>query len=289
MPRRPPRPSHRKTEAAKLSERRLSGSLSTLYDAARAGDVAAGAGIAITDAWTVLQGSMFLRAINALKAARLLTVELQWEFATGPARQLFELLVTAEFVKGQPDPARTATQFARFGFLQQLRGRLEEIEYAQQTGRPVDDDQHAELLRLLEEFDDLREGKDRRRWPRSWSGHATARLADLSPRQPLRRAQYRQLFAAWSEQIHAAPAALISAMYPQVEPEYEPEYSQLLEDDLIHTAEVAAMIVSLYLELWELLPAIPSPEPQERARWGQALIEEARSFDAPAPSRAPSD
>jgi hypothetical protein len=274
------RPSRRKTAAAKLTRRRLSNSLSTLFDVAYAGDVAIGQAIPIDDAWTLLQFGMLLRAINAVKAARPLIVELHWEFAAVSARQIFELLVNAEYVQAQPDPAQAATRFTRFGFLQQTRARLEEMDYSQRTGRPVDPEARARVLELLADFDDLRDGKDHQRWPRSWSGHSTARLAEMSPRQPIRSAQYRQLFTAWSEQIHAAPAALIPAMFPEVDARYD----QLLRDDLANASEVATMIVRLYLELWEVLPAIPNPGSGQFLRWSQALLSEARSFG---PASAP--
>ncbi len=285
MPRRRPQPPRSKTEATKLTRRRLAGSLSALFDIARAADVVAERGISAEDAWSVLQAGMFLRAINAVKAARLLIAELHWEFAAAPARQIFELLVTAEYIRSQADPPRSATQFTRFGFLQQMLARLEEMGYLEQTGRVVNEEVRTELRRLLEDFDDLRVGKNRDRWPRNWSGHSTARLAELSPRQPIRRHQYRQLFNAWSEQVHGSPSALLPGMFPQI----EPEYNDLLEDDLKPSSEVAAMTIILFAELWVMLPAVPSPAEEQRREWSRAIFTEARGFGASMPPKPPSD
>jgi hypothetical protein len=147
-------------------------------------------------------------------------VELHWEFAAGPARQLFELLVNVEYLAAQDDPVIAATKFARFGTLQALLGRLEGLRYTEQTGRPVDQVHKARLLELLADFEDLRQSKNRDKWRQNWSGTSTRDLAELSAHQPLRQAQYFQLFSAWSEQVHAAPAALIPGMFPLINPSY---------------------------------------------------------------------
>ncbi len=105
----------------------------------------------------------------------------------------------------------------------------------------------------------------------------------MSSHQPIRSVQYRQLCAAWSEQIHAALAALMAAMFPEVDARYD----QLLRDDLVNASEVATMIVRLYLELWELLPAIPNPGSGQFRRWSEALLSEALSFGAASTSTSP--
>jgi hypothetical protein len=179
MPRRRPRAPKSKTDAAKLAERALAGSLSALFDAAREGDGVAARGVEVEGPWSLLQASIFLRAINAVKVARLLIVELQWEFAAAPARQIFELVVTAEYIRAQADPRLSSIQFTRFGFLRQMLARLEEMDYEEQTGRPVNEADRTNLRELLADFDDLRVGKNRDRWPRSWCGHSTARLVGL--------------------------------------------------------------------------------------------------------------
>jgi hypothetical protein len=222
---------------------------------------------------------MFLRAINAVKVARLLIVELQWEFAAAPARQIFELVVTTEYIRAQADPRLSSIRFTRFGLLRKMLARLEEMDYAEQTGRPVNEEARTSLRKLLADFDDLRVGKNHDRWPRSWSGHSTARLAELSPRQPIRRAQYRQLFTVWSEQLHAAPAALLPGIFPEI----NPGYRQLLEDDLIEASQLAAMTITLFVELWMLLPAISDPSAEKRREWARAIFEEARGFGAAIP------
>jgi hypothetical protein len=110
----------------------------------------------------------------------------------------------------------------------------------------------------------------------TWCGHSIARLAELSPRQPIRRAQYRQLFTRWSEQVHAAPAALLPGMFPGI----DPSYRQLLEDDLIDASQTAVMTINLFVELWTLLPAVSGPSAEHRREWARAIHEEARGFGA---------
>lgn len=49
---------------------------------------------------------ILLRAVNALKAARLLLEAVHWEFAAAPARQLFDLVVNIEHLNTQGDRER---------------------------------------------------------------------------------------------------------------------------------------------------------------------------------------
>lgn len=50
-------------------------------------------------------------------------------------------------------------------------------------------------------------------WDRSWCGKNIKALAKSSS-ITLREAQYEQLFVLWSEQVHAAPAALMGGVFP---------------------------------------------------------------------------
>lgn len=252
--------------------------MSTLRAAARAGDETLGAGIELVDECTRVDFGILLRAINALKAARLLLMDLHWEFAAGPARQIFELVVNAEYLSAQPDRRQAALQFAKYGVLQEARIQLAVMAYERETGREVDSERETTIKAMLDQgFADFRQGAGGKRWQKSWSGKNTAELASMSPAQPLRSAQYRQLFVTWSEQVHAAPVVLLPNIIPAVEPAME----DLVGDDVVEVAQVGAMCVTLYIELWGLLPGVPPVAAERKARWMTALVEEARSLGAP--------
>jgi hypothetical protein len=260
-------------------KRRLTRTFATLKDAAAAGDAVlaqppAGHLIAFDQA-------ILLRAVNALKSARLLLEAAHWEFAAAPARSLFELVVNLEYVNAQPNREQAAFRFAKFGVLQMIQSQLETAAYERQTGRPVDDERVAVLGRMLEvDYREFRVGKSEKpQWARTWSGKSTRDLAFASPSQPLRQAQYRQLFVAWSEQLHAAPAALLDGFFPRPGETLE----KLMAEEDTRIAETGAMCVTLFLELWHLLPTLPTLERERIAGWRADLAAEARALGAPDP------
>ena len=97
----------------------------------------------------------------------------------------------------------------------------------------------------------------------------------------MRADQYDLLYASWSEQTHAAPAALIETMFPRgLSPE------QIIAGDLVRIVETITMAITLFLELWASLPHVPQAEANQRTEWRTRMIDEARKLGAPVPPSA---
>ena len=205
---------------------------------------------------------------------------MHWEFAAGPARQLFELLVNLEHLNAQANREQAAFRFAKFGLLQTLRAQLQEADYERSTGRPVHEKRVAVMEGMLATgYDEFRVGKEKQRLASSWSGNNTRKLAEASPVQPLRKAQYQQLFVAWSEQLHAAPGSLMDAFFPRPVDAID----EMVEEDDKRVAETGAMCVTLFAELWGQLLTVASLDGSRIMRWQTSLAAEARSLGAPDP------
>jgi hypothetical protein len=202
-----------------------------------------------------------------------------WEFAAGPARQLFELLVNLEHLNTDTDREQAAFRFTKFGLLQTLRAQLEEADYARVTGRRVEEARVAVIQGLLDSgFDEFRAG-EKRRFTKSWAGKSTRDLALASSVQPLRSRQYQLLFVAWSEQVHAAPGSLMDAFFPRSLDKID----EMVAEDDKRVAETGAMCVTLFVELWRQLRTVPALDISEVSRWQTRLAAEARSLGAPDP------
>jgi hypothetical protein len=231
-----------------------------------------------------VQAGAFVRGINALKSVHALAEQSQWEFAAAAVRQLFELLINMEELLRQDDVQDAAMRYVRFGLMQKVRGRYENLVYARDTGRSYD----AELLGGLEElletmFAEFRTvtKKGKVVYAMSWCGKTARQLADASAAR-IRPHQYTQLFSAWSEQAHGSPSTMLDDFLGTKASDLE----GLLQADEPRTAEVIAMAITLFVELWQLLPAIPNPEDGVVKDWTGALIEEAvrwRSDGVPDP------
>jgi hypothetical protein len=260
-------------------KRRLSGTFQVLRDTARAGDAALSEAVPADDHLARFDRGVLLRGVNALKSARLLLEEMHWEFAAGPARQLFELLVNLEHLNAETSREQAAFRFTKFGLLQTLRAQLEEANYEQATGRPVDEARVTVIQGLLDSsFDEFRVG-DQGRLARSWSGKSTRDLALASPVQPLRSRQYQLLFVAWSEQVHAAPASLMDAFFPRSLDKID----EMIAEDDKRVAETGAMCVTLFVELWRQLRTVPALDVSHVVRWQTRLAAEAQSLGASGP------
>jgi len=223
---------------------------------------------------------ILLRAINALKAIRVLCAEWHWEFAVATIRQLFELVINMEQLAAQPDREGAIFRYAKYGLLQTVRHQQLDLLYQQKTGREIDEQRLAVLEQMLEQtFPEFRSvGRTGHiHFARSWSGHDARYLAEHS-RHPLRADQYDLLYASWSEQTHAAPAALLETMFPRgLSPE------RIIAGDLVRIVETITMAITLFLELWALLPHAPQPETSELHEWRTRMIDEARKLGAPIP------
>ena len=223
--------------------------------------------------------AVLMRGINAVKSTRLLLEQAHWEFAAGPVRQLFELLVNMEYVAAHANRDRAAFRYAKYGLLQTVLSQRAAMDYARDTGRPVDQARVAALDTMLERtFPEFRRVTKRGNvaWARSWSGKGTRALAAASP-NPLRVAQYQQLFVVWSEQVHGAPATMLSGIFPLGA---EGGVDEIVAHDDKEIAETAAMAVSLFAELWTTLRNVPALDPRTMGEWMAALMRQARAFGA---------
>jgi hypothetical protein len=176
---------------------------------------------AVTSDEVRLDRAVLSRALNILEAAQILLSVAHWEAASGLARQLFELLVNAEEIGRQDDPAEARLRYGRFGILQHARERLRQVEYNRESGRAVDEG-FAEQLDVLLSSEDFKEfRKPNGMWQEYWSGKSVRMLAAESESE-MRPHQYEQLFRQWSEEAHGAPSTIIREMprstvarYPQ--------------------------------------------------------------------------
>lgn len=224
---------------------------------------------------------VLLRAVNTVKSAQLLLEHSHWEFAAGPVRGLFELVVNMEHLAAQDDRSAASLRFAKFGLLQTIRAQLREMAYQRETGRPVNEERRTTLEALLQSgFAEFQVGgPGSGKWASSWASKTTRALAEQSPYQPLREAQYSQLFVAWSEQVHGAPAALLPAMFPRSVNDID----EIVGDDDIRIAETGSMAITLFVTLWSLLPSLPALDRDVVRRWHTDLMAQARALGAPEP------
>jgi hypothetical protein len=225
--------------------------------------------------------AVYVRGVNALKSARALLEDAHWETASGPARQLFELVVNMEHLAAKADRSAAARRWAAFGVLQRARGELRRVEYDRGTGRRVDEERAAALADAVADgFPEFvrRRTDGRLSFARSWSGKTVRELAEASP-AAIRKDQYEQLFSAWSEEVHGAPAALVDLV---LDDGAGPDWvERAVAADDVECAQVAAMAVVLFLELVRLLPLAPAFDPLDELAWTLVLREEAARFGSP--------
>jgi hypothetical protein len=221
---------------------------------------------------------VLLRASNALKAIRLLCEEAHWEFAAPILRQLFELAINMEFLATQPDREAAIFQYSKYGLLQMVRDQHATLLYDQKTGRSIDSERLQALEQMLaQSFPEFRSvgSNGKVHWKPSWSGHSARYLAERS-KHPLRADQYKLLFSTWSEEAHAAPAALLVNMFPRGLPA-----EQIVSSDDAEAIQAVTMATSYFFELWILLPNVPQLDPVQRLQWTNTMIAEARKHGAP--------
>lgn len=216
--------------------------------------------------------ALLVRGSNALKAARLLCKEGFWESAVGSVRQLFELVLDAEHLARQPDRHAAITLYAKYGLLQMVREQAAELRYDESTGRTIDTQRLTVLESMLEHtFPEFRHvnATGHVRWDKRWSRLDARRLAEQSTHR-LRKKQYELLFTSWSEQVHAAPGALIDDLFRR-----EIDVEKIVRDDVTRSAEALSMGVTLFLELAMLLPSLPQLDPAIVFKWTTVLAHEA--------------
>jgi len=216
--------------------------------------------------------ALLVRGSNALKAARVLCKEGFWESAVGCVRQLFELVLDAEHIARQPDRHAAISMYAKYGLLQMVREQAAELRYDESTGRTVDTERLTMLELMLEHtFPEFRHvnATGRVSWDKRWSRLDARRLAELSTHR-LRKKQYELLFSSWSEQVHAAPGALLDDLFRR-----EIDVERIVRDDVTRSAEALSIGVTLFLELAMLLPNLPQLDPASVFKWTTVLAHEA--------------
>jgi Family of unknown function (DUF5677) len=232
----------------------------------------------------MFDAGVLLRASNALKAVRLLCEQAHWEFAAAILRQLFELVVNVEYIAAQHDRGAAIFRYSKYGLLQATRRQHLTLLYNQKTGREIEVQRLAILEQMLEQtFPEFRRVNDQGtvHWLRSWSGHTARYLAEQSSHR-LRADQYDLLFSEWSEQAHGTPAALMENMFPREAPT-----EQIIALDDAEIIQTVTMAITLFFELWMLLPHVPQVDPHQRLAWTNAMIAEARKHGAPIPPIEP--
>jgi hypothetical protein len=255
---------------------RLSRSFEVLDDVVRTADRALFESDEAMTRLDLIDRAVFVRGINLLKASRILLADGHWEVAASAARQLFELLVNAEYIAREPDRESAWFRYEKFGLLQLTQRILVSIEYSRSTGRPVDEGRARFATDLLQggSFDEFRTKNGN--WQRSWSGHTTKALAELSE-SDLRVKQYEQLFVAWSEETHAAPVALLHSMMPRLAEGWIED--QIKTDDR-EVGQMIMMLVSLFLQLCRHLPDSPLLDVEACLHWTNVLLREAAKDDS---------
>ena len=151
-------------------------------DMTDAGDFAvAKAGPAIVGTQAQFERAIFMRGVNTLKAARLVSESGHWEVASACARQLYELVLNMEAIDRAPDRERASVTFVAVGLLQQLLFQKAESEYERDTGRDYRVERLAQVQEILDSpmFEEFRSRgavreesvgrpRGRRRVPGSW-------------------------------------------------------------------------------------------------------------------------
>lgn len=216
--------------------------------------------------------AMFVRGSNCLKSVRAQLEHAHWETAAGTSRQLFELLLNAEYLVMSDDREGLAFRYAKFGLLQMVLHQRATMAYDEKRGRPVDDERRKVLDGWLAgpAFEEFRAAKTHDGWATTWSGKSAWNLASLSSNS-LRRDQYNLMFRSWSEQAHAAPGALLPGIFPRGGPGWA---SEVVAEDDARVLETIAMTVTFFLELWYLLPPFTQLLDSARAlEWTTRLVE----------------
>jgi hypothetical protein len=223
--------------------------------------------------------SQLERGSNALKSVSILCGEAYWEFASGIARQLFELVLNMEHLATFTDREEAIERYSAYGLLQKLEHLQMVYRYIQKSGRPA---AVADALRAVETVLD-----DEKMFPffrsktkdgtlkntGSWSGNKARYLAEKS-KNPLRVAQYDVLFSAWSGEAHGTPGAVLAGRLP---PHNAPEDIAAVKYG--ETVQTLGMATTLFVELWTLLPHAPQPtRAGQFAEWRTAARQEAINY-----------
>lgn len=215
------------------------------------------------------------RGINAVKSARVLCEEGQWEFAVGVVRQLFELVLNMEHLATYDDRLEGTLRYTKYGLMQSIERERDRLIYRQRSGSTTNEERLLTLENSLENmFPEFRTRTPKGRLDRKqyWSGRTVRKLAQESPHR-LRVPQYDLLFTSYSEEAHAAPGALIASMLPR-----SLSRDALFANDSGRIADTLMMGVQFFFELWALLPNVPQASPEQKHALISAMVDEATEF-----------
>jgi hypothetical protein len=202
--------------------------------------------------------AILVRGINILKAVKVLTEAGHWEMAAAPTRQLFELVINMEWLAAMPDRSAAGLTYTKFGLLQSARSDLAHMLYAESTGRPIDAERKRRLEGALsgvmfEEFKTKKRADGSQGWASSWNRKNAKEMADASPSK-MQPYLYSLLFSDWSEEAHATPGALLDSILRDPKAGWEIDF---IEDEAIETAQIIGMAISLFFNLFFVLPLVP--------------------------------
>ena len=210
---------------------------------------------------------VFERGINTLKSVNLLLDNGHWEMAQPLLRQLLELIANIEFLNKAADRNAEAFKFVKFGILQEAQKSISNMVYDKNVGRTIDDAklQQIETLVHSDNFIEFRANTQNGsiKFVKSWCRRNMADLCQASA-NPLRIHQYKLLYSPWSEQVHAAPAALVTNLFLTKGDNW---MERVVAEDDVRIHEAFSMAVTLFLELWQILPKIKSPAPGLTNHW----------------------
>jgi hypothetical protein len=219
------------------------------------------------------------RGRNALQAVGILCGEAPfWEFASGTVRQLFELVLNMEHLATFADREDAIDRYSEYGLLQQLEHSRRYLRYVQKkSGAPVDEALSGALDELLDDEKSFPEFRSKTKDGKlknkpSWSGYSARYLAEKS-KNPLRVTEYDLLFTEWSEEAHGTPRAVLPGLLAA---DNDPE--DIAATEYGQTANTVAMAITLFVELWTLLPHVPDPDAGQFTAWRIAAGQEALKY-----------
>lgn len=203
---------------------------------------------------------MFDRGFNALKGAKLLLEHDHWELAAAQVRLLFEMNLDAEEILSSDDPEAAAFQYAKYGALEEGRSQIADLRYAIASGRDTPEarnrlhDLETRIRAWFPEFLQTNK-KSGERWQDTWSGRTIKQRAQASSNR-MRKYQYETVFRFLSAHMHGNPTTVYGH-----DARLGDDFEARVSSDNRHIVEIAAMLMTLFAELWsqgkDHLPEMP--------------------------------
>lgn len=220
------------------------------------------------------QSGIFQRASNSLAAINVLLQHGHWEGAVGIARQLLELSLSLEYIFDDLSEAQQrALRFVNFGMLQTARYIQIRDAFERRQGRPGNPELAASVSDeiLATEYATFHNGTRNDgsiRWADTWSGKTVRALAYESA-LPARVDQYELFYRVWSEQVHGAPSALLTSIFPL---DGSGWIETVLHEDDKMILEALGNSVAIFCEIWQGLPLYESSLELDQAKhWLRTL------------------